>query len=198
MFFSTSFVSALMLFSVVSALPKAEDDNSLVARGSECKAGFYPTNKGCVICPPGNTCDGKTGPAPCGTGHAAPKNGTTGVCAACPAGTYQDKTGATTCIPCAAGSWGANPAASYCNKAPSGWFQSQAGKNFRCGTCCGWEALDNGNVFPKNCTTAPKTYADLNSGNGCVAQPKKANCVHALTCKQDPISGACPAATMYN
>ncbi|KAJ7047186.1 hypothetical protein C8F04DRAFT_1062946 [Mycena alexandri] len=195
MFFYTSVVSALMLLSVVSALPQGQDDNSLTARGS-CKAGYYPTKKGCDICPPGNTCDGNTGPAPCDTGHAAPKNGTTGVCAACPAGTYQDQRGATICIPCPPGSFGPYAAASSCNKAPSGWFQSQAGKSFRCGTCCGWEALQNGNIYPTNCTTTAKPYADVNSGSGCVAKPKTPNCVHAITCKQDAVTGACPASIM--
>ncbi|KAJ7461480.1 hypothetical protein FB451DRAFT_1268309 [Mycena latifolia] len=197
MFFSASVISAaLMALSAVKAIPQGSDSGKLMARG--CAAGYYPTRAGCIICPPGNTCDGQGGPAQCDTGHAAPNNGTTGVCAPCPAGTYQDKRGGTFCIPCPAGSWGAYPASSYCNKAPSGWFQSMPGMNFRCGTCCGWEARQNGNILPSNCTTTAKPFAYPNSGDGCIAQlGGTPYCAHAATCQQDPVTGACPAATMY-
>ncbi|KAJ7311439.1 hypothetical protein DFH08DRAFT_822559 [Mycena albidolilacea] len=77
-----------------------------------------------------------------------------------------------------------------CNKAPSGWFQAFPGKPFKCGTCCGWEALANGNIVPTNCTTSAKPNAYKNSGSGCTAD--KTNCVHALTCAQNPTTGACP------
>ncbi|KAJ7709540.1 hypothetical protein B0H17DRAFT_1028275 [Mycena rosella] len=213
MLFSTAFVSAaLMGMCSVGAVPqyapfpfdcgqwtdpicRGSENGALMARAS-CSAGFYPTSAGCVICPPGNTCDGRSGPAQCDTGHSAPNNGTTGVCAACPAGTYQDKRGATACIPCPAGSYGPYPASSYCNKAPSGWFQSLPGKSYRCGTCCGWEAMANGNVAPTNCTTTAKPFAYANSGSGCIAQPAGTpNCVHAATCAQD-VNGTCPSAMM--
>ncbi|KAJ7112433.1 hypothetical protein C8R43DRAFT_1040741 [Mycena crocata] len=194
MFFSASLVSAFMLLTTVQAIPQP-DNGALVGRAS-CPAGYYPKNGACVICPPGNTCDGRTGPAQCDTGHAAPNNGTTGVCPECPAGSYQDKRGGTTCISCPAGTWGPYPAASSCRNTPSGWFQSQPGRSFRCGTCCGWEALQNGNIYPTNCSTTAKPYADPNSGNGCVAQPQRPNCVHAATCLQDPVTGKCPAAAM--
>ncbi|KAJ7803330.1 hypothetical protein B0H14DRAFT_3154504 [Mycena olivaceomarginata] len=81
----------------------------------------------------------------------------------------------------------------YCNKAPSGWFQAFPGKPFKCGTCCGWEALANGNIVPSNCTVSAKPNSYKNSGSGCTAD--KTNCVHALTCAQNPTTGACPPAS---
>ncbi|KAJ7827523.1 hypothetical protein B0H14DRAFT_3144585 [Mycena olivaceomarginata] len=68
-------------------------------------------------------------------------------------------------------------------------FQAFPGKPFKCETCCGWEALANGNIVPSNCTVSAKPNSYKNSGSGCTADKK--NCVHALTCAQNPTTGAC-------
>ncbi|KAJ6597254.1 hypothetical protein DFH09DRAFT_1304994 [Mycena vulgaris] len=195
MFFTASFISAaLAALSAVKALPQV-DNAGLEVRAASCDPGYYRISTGCVPCPPGNTCSGNGGPAKCGAGHANPNTGLSGVCPECPAGTYMDTLGGINCIQCPKGSWAAYPASPSCKLAPSGWFQSMEGQTFRCGTCCGWETKLNGNILPTNCT-GTKPYADKNSGNGCVAQPAKANCVHAATCEQDPITGACPLGSL--
>ncbi|KAJ6618784.1 hypothetical protein B0H10DRAFT_2027966 [Mycena sp. CBHHK59/15] len=194
MFFVRPFVSTtLILLSTIHGIPQAD---ALTARAS-CSLGYYPINNtACAICPPGNTCDGRTGPAPCGTGHAMPRNGSSGICDACPAGAFQNRTGQAACIPCDAGSYSPYPAASYCNKAPSGWFQGLPGQSFRCGTCCGWEALANGNTQATNCSNPLKPFAYPNSGSGCIAQPAgKPFCNQTASCVQFT-NGSCPAATM--
>ncbi|KAF7363800.1 hypothetical protein MSAN_01037900 [Mycena sanguinolenta] len=191
MFFTSCFAKAIVLtvlsIGSVSALPQASNENSLMVR-APCQPGYYLKNNVCTICPPGSTCDG-TGAAQCDMGHAQPRNGTSGVCPQCPVGTFQPNRGATSCILCPKGQYASNNASSFCDNAPSGWFQSQPGKNFICGTCCGWEAMENGNINAKNCTGG-KPNAWPNSGSGCIPSP--ANCVHAQSCSQDPITGACP------
>ncbi|KAF8205792.1 hypothetical protein K438DRAFT_1818553 [Mycena galopus ATCC 62051] len=195
LFSSPLVVAALMAFSV-GALPKADcDDDSLIVPRATCKIGHYPNpakNNACTICPPGSTCDG-TSISQCGTGHAQPKNGTSGECPQCPAGTYQPNLGATSCILCGAGSYQPYPAQSYCPQAPSGWFQSQSGKSFMCGTCCGWEAMSTGNVIAKKCKKPNNAWP--NSGSGCTISPP-ATCMAAKTCAQDPVTGACPAGSV--
>jgi hypothetical protein len=79
--------AALIFFTLLLTVRRGPDNGALAARGS-CSAGYYPNNGTCAICPPGtpvclasllcltystgNTCDGRTGPAQCDTGHAAP------------------------------------------------------------------------------------------------------------------------------
>ncbi|KAJ7282584.1 hypothetical protein C8J57DRAFT_1218782 [Mycena rebaudengoi] len=187
MFFTAYLVSAALLMSAVSALPQVEG-NVLEARGGGCSPGSYRLNGVCITCPAGNTCDGNGGPAKCDMGHSA-LAGSSGECDFCTPGYYQDKRGQESCLPCPAGSYAPNYASSYCNKAPSGWFQNYTGMAFKCGTCCGWEAKANGNLVASNCTNTAKPNADINSGDGCKAT--SANCVRAASCTQN-LDGSCP------
>ncbi|KAK7038004.1 hypothetical protein R3P38DRAFT_2903888 [Favolaschia claudopus] len=192
MLFASQFIFAgAMLLVSVTALPQGSDDDALASRAKKsCPAGFYPKNNNCIICPAGNTCDGRSGPAQCATGHAAPNNGTVGACPACPPGTFQDKKGSKSCIPCAAGSFAPYPGTKSCRLCPAGFFQGLRGQKVCCGSCCGWEARGNGKSYPSNCTSRAKPNASPHSGGGCTS--KKVNCKHGLTCMQNPITGSCP------
>ncbi|KAJ7481238.1 hypothetical protein B0H11DRAFT_2280472 [Mycena galericulata] len=199
MLFAASFVSAaVMLLSTVQAIPKGAV-NAVEARGAvTCPAGYYDTgNSACAICPPGYTCAGgrgtNNGKAMCDTGHAAPNNGTIGVCAACPAGTYQNQRGAASCISCPPGQYSLYPASSSCNLVSDGAFVSLPGQNLTCLTCCGYAAVGNGNTMATRCTGS-KPFAYPGSGSGCISQNISSTCTPPPTCIQ-AANGTCPAGT---
>ncbi|KAF7337995.1 hypothetical protein MVEN_02023400 [Mycena venus] len=168
MFFSTSFVSAvLVVLSTVNAL-RGLDDNLLMETPATER--LVPPNATQAMLP-------QTTVQPMFALHAPLARIKTG--------------GGDNLRPVARGNFRAIGFILY--ERPQRLVQSRPGKSFRCGKCCGWEARANGNVFPTNCT-APKLNAWPNSGDGCTSA--QTSCVRAKTCAQDPVIGARPAATM--
>ncbi|KAJ7510187.1 hypothetical protein B0H11DRAFT_1900539 [Mycena galericulata] len=198
MFFAASFVSAaVMLLSTVHAIPKGAV-NAVEARGAvTCPAGYYDTgNSTCAICPPGYTlrlAEGvRTTAKQCVTPDMPhPNNGTIGVCAACPAGTYQNQRGAASCISCPPGQYSLYPASSSCNLVSGGAFVSLPGQNLTCLTCCGYAAVGNGNTVATRCTGS-KPFAYPGSGSGCISQNISSTCTPPPTCTQ-AANGTCRA-----
>ncbi|KAJ7606628.1 hypothetical protein FB45DRAFT_437763 [Roridomyces roridus] len=192
MLFSTSFISTLLLASVVQAAPSGPD-NALEAR-APCNPGYYPNynkNGVCTLCPAGHYCPDGQSLSNCGTGQYQPKTGTKqGPCPDCPSGTYQPNEGQASCIPAPKGGYVLYPGAHSYNNASSGSFQGVMGQNLTCTTCCGYSAVGNSNTVATRCPSG--TYASPGSGGACTKT--KANCVVPATCTQ-LANGTCPAGT---
>ncbi|KAJ7606624.1 hypothetical protein FB45DRAFT_1011691 [Roridomyces roridus] len=191
MLFSISFISTLMLASVVQAAPSGPD-NALEVR-APCQAGYYPNSKNgvCTVCPAGHYCPDGQSLSQCGTGQYQDKTGIAkGPCPNCPSGQYQPNQGQANCIPAPKGAYVLNAGASSYNVASGGSFQGVMGQNHTCMTCCGYSAVGNNNTVATRC--AKGTYAWPGSGSGCTNA--KADCVVPATCTE-LANGTCPAGT---
>ena len=139
----------------------------------QCKSGTYATSTGCEPCPKGYYCLGGTNKT------------------ACPAGTYNNITGATSansCKTCSAGTYSSSTGQTSCTKCPYGYYCTGGTNKTACPA--GKYTTSQGASSSSSCKVCPKGQYYISSMNTpfCHSCPKGYRCSNG-------IRTACPDGT---
>ena len=126
----------------------------------------------CQGCPEGHACStGSTAPVRCSPGTYAPAPGRLPTCKVCPAGMFQDASGATACVLCGGGSY--CPLASSAElPCPAGTYSNDTGltKPGECTDCPAGTSCSVGSAEPAACL--PGSYSATEKAPSCTLCPE--------------------------